>query len=59
LLAQGLTRHPFLAHPRHHPQSLVASLDGQGPTLRAAGPDQRGHHRTRHRLLPPNPTNYR
>lgn len=48
LLAQGLTRHPLLAHPRHHPQPMVASLDGQGPTLRAPGPDRRGHHRTRH-----------
>ncbi|WP_443743054.1 hypothetical protein [Streptomyces rhizosphaericus] len=48
LLAQGLTSHPFLAHPRHHPHPMVASLDGQGPTLRAPGPDRRGHHRTRH-----------
>ena len=48
LLAQGPTRHPFLAHPRRHPQPLVASLDGQGPALRAPGPDRRVHHRTRH-----------
>ncbi|MGW1530391.1 hypothetical protein [Streptomyces sp. NPDC002159] len=27
LLAQGLTSQPFLAHPRHHPHSAVASLD--------------------------------
>ncbi|MDX3763808.1 hypothetical protein PV684_53860 [Streptomyces sp. AK02-04a] len=47
LLAQGLTRHPFLAHPRRHPQPVVASLDGQGPAFRAPGPDRRGHHRTR------------
>ncbi|GEC10542.1 hypothetical protein SSP24_81970 [Streptomyces spinoverrucosus] len=41
LLAQGLTRHPFLAHllahPGHHPHPVVASLDGQGPALRAPG----------------------
>ncbi|WP_372408842.1 IS701 family transposase [Streptomyces luteireticuli] len=48
LLAQGLARHPFLAHPRRHPQSLVASLDRQRPTRRTPGPDQRGHHRPRH-----------
>jgi hypothetical protein len=48
LLAQGITRHPLLAHPRHHPQPMVASLDGQGPTPRPPGPDRRGHHRTRH-----------
>ncbi|WP_331744774.1 hypothetical protein OG762_50795 (plasmid) [Streptomyces sp. NBC_01136] len=48
LLAQGLTGHPFLAHPRRHPHPMVASLDGHGPTLRAPGPDRRGHHRTRH-----------
>ncbi|MEU9367156.1 hypothetical protein AB0D71_21050 [Streptomyces avermitilis] len=33
LLAQGITRHPVLAHPRRHPQPAVASLDGHGPTL--------------------------
>ncbi|MGW2879971.1 IS701 family transposase, partial [Streptomyces sp. NPDC001233] len=48
LLAQGLTGHPLLAHPSHHPHPMVASLDGHGPTLRAPGADQRGHHRTRH-----------
>lgn len=48
LLAQGLTSHPFLAHPRHHPQPMVARLDGQGPTPRPSGPDRRGCHRTRH-----------
>jgi SRSO17 transposase len=48
LLAQGLTRNPRMAHPRHHPESLVASLDGQGPALRPPGPDRRGHHRPRH-----------
>ncbi|WPB94322.1 hypothetical protein [Streptomyces malaysiensis] len=48
LLAQGLTSHPFLAHPRHRPHPMVASLDGQGPTLRAPGSDRRGHHRTRY-----------
>ncbi|MCX5191196.1 transposase [Streptomyces sp. NBC_00268] len=48
LLAQGLTRHPVLAHPSHHPHPMVASLDGHGPTLRAPGPDRRGRHRTRH-----------
>ncbi|MFE9813440.1 transposase, partial [Streptomyces sp. NPDC005548] len=32
LLAQGLTRHPFLAHPRHHPHSMVASMDGHRST---------------------------
>ncbi|MCM3809273.1 HD domain-containing protein [Streptomyces sp. DR7-3] len=57
--AQGLTSHPLLAHPRHHPHPMVASLDGQGPTLRAPGPDRRGHHRTRHRPLSPKLTNYR
>lgn len=31
LLAQDLTGDPFLAHPRRHPQPMVASLDGQGP----------------------------
>ncbi|MFD9123168.1 DUF6308 family protein [Streptomyces bottropensis] len=36
----GPTGHPFLAHPRRHPQPLVASLDGQGPALRAPGPDR-------------------
>lgn len=36
------------SHPRHHPQPVVASLDGQGPALRAPGPDRGGHHRTRH-----------
>ncbi|MFE2491959.1 transposase family protein [Streptomyces mirabilis] len=36
-----------LAMPRRHPQPVVASLDGHGPTLRAPGPDRRGHHRTR------------
>jgi hypothetical protein len=59
LLAQGLTSHPFLAHPRRHLQPMVASLDGHGPTRRAPGPDRRGHHRTRHRPLPPDLTNYR
>lgn len=48
LLGQGLTRHPFLAHPRRHPQPMVASLDGHRSTLRAPGPDRCGHHRTRH-----------
>ncbi|MDO0938937.1 hypothetical protein QQY66_47185 [Streptomyces sp. DG2A-72] len=48
LVAQGLTGHPFLAHPRRHPQPMVASLDGQGPTIRAPGPDRRSHHRTWH-----------
>ncbi|WP_371750413.1 hypothetical protein OG302_42540 [Streptomyces sp. NBC_01283] len=48
LLAQGVTGDPFLARPRHRPQPLVASLDGQGPALRAPGPDRRSHHRTRH-----------
>jgi hypothetical protein len=33
---------PSPSHP------MVASLDGHGPTLRAPGPDRRGHHRTRH-----------
>ncbi|WP_411129201.1 hypothetical protein [Streptomyces sp. x-19] len=47
MLAQGITRHPFLAHPRHHPHPMVASLDGHRPTIRAPGPDRRGHHRTR------------
>ncbi|MDQ0777167.1 hypothetical protein QF026_005633 [Streptomyces aurantiacus] len=48
LPAQGLTGDPFLAHPRHHPQPVVASLDRHGPTLRTPGPDRRSHHRTRH-----------
>jgi hypothetical protein len=48
LLAQGITSHPFLAHPRRHPQPVVAGLDGYGPTLRAPGPDRRRHHRARH-----------
>lgn len=48
LLAQGLTGDPFLACPRRHSQPMVASLDGQGPTLRTPGPDRRSHHRTRH-----------
>lgn len=48
LLAQGLTRHPLLAHPRRPPQPMVASLDGQDPTtLRAPSPDRRRQHRTR------------
>ncbi|XBQ38139.1 hypothetical protein ABNG14_46885 [Streptomyces rapamycinicus] len=47
-LAQGLTSHPFPAHPRRHPQSMVASMDGQRPTRRTPGSDRRGHHRTRH-----------
>ncbi|MFD8396590.1 transposase, partial [Streptomyces sp. NPDC059680] len=59
LLAQGLTRHPFLAHPSRHPQPMVASLDGHRPTLRTPGPDRRGRQRTRHRPLPPDLTNYR
>ncbi|MGW7696232.1 IS701 family transposase, partial [Streptomyces asiaticus] len=48
LLAQGVTRHPFLARPGHHPPPVVASLDGQGPTLRTPSPDRRSHRRTRH-----------
>ncbi|MET9793758.1 hypothetical protein ABZZ18_48005 [Streptomyces canus] len=48
LLAQRLTRHPVLAHPSHHPQPMVASMDGHGSTLRVPGPDRCGHHRTRH-----------
>ncbi|MDX3583382.1 hypothetical protein PV740_16770 [Streptomyces europaeiscabiei] len=32
LLAQGLTRHPVLAHPSHHPHPMVASMDGHGST---------------------------
>ncbi|MFF2847557.1 hypothetical protein ACFVT5_14710 [Streptomyces sp. NPDC058001] len=59
LLAQGLTSHPFLAHPRHHPEPMVASLDGQGPTPRPSGPDRRGYHRTWHRPLLPDLSNYR
>ncbi|GHA45145.1 hypothetical protein GCM10010372_51370 [Streptomyces tauricus] len=47
LLARGLTGRPLLAHPRHHPQPVVVSLDGQGPTLRAPGPDRLGCRRTR------------
>ncbi|MEU9287453.1 IS701 family transposase [Streptomyces sp. NPDC048275] len=47
LLAPGLMGRSFLAHPRHHPQPVVASLDGHGPALRAPVPDQRGHYRTR------------
>ncbi|MET8451904.1 hypothetical protein [Streptomyces sp. NPDC005209] len=47
-VGQGLTRYPFLAHPSRHPQPMVASLDGHGPTLRAPGPDRRSHHRTQH-----------
>ncbi|MFE7709370.1 hypothetical protein ACFU6I_27065 [Streptomyces sp. NPDC057486] len=46
LLPQGLTRHPLLAHPRHHPHPVVASLNGQGPTLRTPSPDRPSHHRT-------------
>ncbi|MFE5028553.1 transposase [Streptomyces sp. NPDC056656] len=42
LLAQGLTSHPFLAHPRRPPQPMVASMDGHRPALRAPGPDRRG-----------------
>ncbi|MCT9004606.1 transposase [Streptomyces rhizosphaerihabitans] len=48
LLPQDLTSHPFLAHPRHHPQSMAAGLDGHGPALRTPGPDRRRHHRARH-----------
>jgi hypothetical protein len=48
LLAQGITFSPRMAHPRHHPEPMVASLDGQGPARRAPGPDPRGHQRTRH-----------
>ncbi|MEU8868993.1 hypothetical protein AB0D23_48965, partial [Streptomyces umbrinus] len=59
LLAQGLTGDPFLACPRRHSQPMVASLDGQRPALRTPGPDRRSHHRTRHRPLPPDLTNYR
>jgi hypothetical protein len=59
LLAQGLTRGPLLAHPGHHTAALVASLDRQGPSRRAPGPEQRGHHRTPPRSLPPGLTNYR
>ncbi|MFK4273179.1 transposase [Streptomyces milbemycinicus] len=40
-------------------EPMAASLDGHGPTLRAPGPDRRGHHRTRHRPPPPDLTNYR
>ena len=47
LLAQGITFSPRLAHPCHHPEPMVAILDGQRPTLRTPGPDRRGHHRTR------------
>nr|WP_236655673.1 transposase [Streptacidiphilus carbonis] len=45
LLAQGITRHPRLAHPRHHPAPLVASLDGQRPTRRTPSPPRRRHRR--------------
>ncbi|MDN3029610.1 hypothetical protein [Streptomyces sp. S.PB5] len=45
LLALGLTGRPFLARPRRLPEPVVASLDGQGPTLRAPGPDRRSHRR--------------
>jgi hypothetical protein len=45
LLAQGLTGRPLLAHPGHHPDPLVASLDRQGPAARTPGPPRRGHHR--------------
>ncbi|MFF6780383.1 hypothetical protein [Streptomyces sp. NPDC012510] len=48
LLAQGITFGPRLAHPCHHPEPMVAILDGQRPTSRTPGPDRRGHHRTRH-----------
>ncbi|QCX82688.1 hypothetical protein C9F11_46770 (plasmid) [Streptomyces sp. YIM 121038] len=59
LLAQGFTRHPGLAHPRHHPATLVAGLDRQGPTRSPPVPDRRGHHRQTPRPLPPDLTNYR
>ncbi|WP_184927064.1 IS701 family transposase [Streptomyces spectabilis] len=45
LLAQGLTRRPLLANPRHHPAPLMASLDRQRPARRTPGPPRRGHHR--------------
>ncbi|GGV55549.1 hypothetical protein GCM10010245_88120 [Streptomyces spectabilis] len=45
LLAQGIARRPLLAHPRHHPAPLVASLDRHRPTTRTPGPDRHGHHR--------------
>nr|WP_225887668.1 hypothetical protein [Streptomyces canus] len=47
LLSGGFTGRPFLAHPRRHLPPMVASLDGQGPALRAPGPDRRGCRRTR------------
>ncbi|WP_372412181.1 hypothetical protein [Streptomyces luteireticuli] len=45
LLAQGLTRRTFLAHPARRPAPLVAGLDGQGPSRRTPSPARRGHHR--------------
>jgi hypothetical protein len=47
LLARGTTFTPRTAHPRHRPEPMVASLDGQGPALPAPDPDRRGRHRTR------------
>ncbi|WP_435058079.1 IS701 family transposase [Streptomyces sp. bgisy060] len=45
LLAQGTARRPRLAHPGHHPGSLVAGLDRHRPTTRAAGTDRRRRNR--------------
>ncbi|EMF56509.1 MULTISPECIES: hypothetical protein [Streptomyces] len=38
LLAQGITFGPRLAHPCHHPEPMVAILDGQRPTPRTSRP---------------------
>ncbi|XUL89658.1 IS701 family transposase [Streptomyces galilaeus] len=45
LLAQGVTRGPLLAHPGHHPEPLVASMDGHRPARRTPGPPRRRHRR--------------